>query len=100
MRFFAIFLVVIISGCAGSFAEMQNRGDAVEVDINGSVIRVVDLGHKVEMVRKGYLYIGPTQDWADYVIAGEKATGCKITNLVNKVGTQNFVWVEATKDCQ
>ncbi|QDP47106.1 MAG: hypothetical protein Tp1111SUR522732_44 [Prokaryotic dsDNA virus sp.] len=98
--FFIAIGFVFISGCANSFIHAQNREDAVEVEVDGRVIRVIDQGNKVEMIRKGYMQTGSTlRHWEDYAIAAKEVTGCNITNIVNKIGTENYVWVEALKDC-
>jgi hypothetical protein len=98
--FLSAIALLLLTGCASSYPHAQNREDAIEVDIDGRIIRVVDLGSKVEMIRKGYTFSGDTTaHWEDHIKAGEIVTGCKITNLVNKQGTEGYVWVEALKDC-
>ena len=96
-----ICLALFITSCANSFYEAQTRKDAVEVSIEGRVIRVIDLGDKVEMIRKGYAQTGATvEHWEDFIKAGKKVTGCEITNIVPRPGVDNtLVWVQAIKAC-
>lgn len=91
-----------LSACAGSFYEAQSRQDATEVNINGRVVRVVDLGDKVEMIRKGYLHGGQgVEHWEDFIAAGKKVTGCDIVNIVPRPGMRDsLVWVQAMKKCK
>jgi len=102
-KFFeALALCLLLTGCASSYYEAQTRPDAVEVAINGRVVRVVDLGEKVEMIRKGYVQSGSTvEHWEDFIQAAKKATGCDIVNIVAKPGVSNtLVWVQALKKCR
>lgn len=101
MRNLYLISLLFLCGCADSFYEAQTRTDAKEVSVQGRIIRVIDMGDKVQMIRKGYLHTGPTvEHWEDFIAAGEKATGCKIENLVPKPGMRdNLVWVEAIKKC-
>ena len=102
MKFlFVVGFLICIAGCVNSYSHVQNRKDAVEVNIDGRIIRVIDHGEKVEMVRKGYFHGGDTiSHWEDYIKAGEIATGCKITHVTSKVPDQpDHGWKEGLKDC-
>ena len=101
MKLLCLLSCLFLTACAGSAYEAQTRTDAKEITIEGRVIRVIDLGNKVQMIRKGYLHFAPDiEHWEDFIFAGEKVTGCKIENLVPKPGARDtLVWVEAIKKC-
>jgi hypothetical protein len=92
---------LILSGCADSYYEAQTREDAVEVKVGEGIIRVVDTGNRVEMIRKGYAFSGSAvENWDDFLVAGKKATGCEIVNLMPRPGVSNaLVWVQGSKQC-
>ncbi len=101
MKHIAILLFpALLTGCAGSIYEAQNRKDAVEVTINGRVIRVIDHGERIELVRKGYIIGGEImQHIEDFSKAAKQVTGCDVRNLVNAPGVTGNVWMVGVKDC-
>jgi hypothetical protein len=103
LRNAVLLLLFCLVGCGGThdYNFAQTREDAIEVDIDGRIIRVIDHGEKIEMMRKGWFHGSKAiSHWEDYVKAGEIATGCKITHIQSKVaGQPDHGWKEGLKNC-
>jgi hypothetical protein len=86
----------------GAHYEALTNPDAKEIVVDGRIIRVIDEGYKVKMVRKGWVFTNVTTDhWEDFIIAGKKATGCDMINLIPYPGTGTaLVFVQAMKQCK